>query len=103
MKLIWKGAAALGLAVAGMSAAAPAQAQDYRYDRGYREWRGGRDWDRRWDGRRDWRDDRGYWRGDRRHWRQDRRAYYRHHRQRCWTEWRYNPYRDRNVRVRICR
>lgn len=101
MKILWKGAAVLGLAVAGISAAAPAQAQYYRGDYGYRDgWRGDRDWDRRWDrrwdGRRDWRDDRRHWRGDRRYWRG-------HYRQRCWTEWRYNPYRDRDVRVRICR
>lgn len=96
MNLFWKGAAAIGLVMTAMGAAAPAQAQVYRYDRDYRDYRGHRDWDRRWDGRRDWRD-------DRRHWRHDRRAHYRHYRQRCWTEWRYDYYRDRNVRVRICR
>lgn len=100
MKILWKGAAVLGLAIAGISAA-PAQAQHYRdyrgYDYGYHDgWRGDRYGDRRWDGRRDWREHRRHWRGDRRHWRG-------HYRQRCWTEWRYNPYRDRDVRVRICR
>ncbi|NIJ15688.1 hypothetical protein FHS54_000637 [Sphingobium vermicomposti] len=100
MKLFWKGAVAVGLAITTLGAtAAPVQAQHYRggYDhRDYRDWRGDRYGDRRWDNRRDWRD-------NRRHWRDDRRGYYRHYRQRCWTEWRYNPYRDRNVRVRICR
>ena len=100
MTILWKGAAALGLAIAALGAtAAPAQVQYYGYGGrdGYREWRGDRDWDRRWDNRRHWRgDDRRYWRGDRRH-------HYRHYRQRCWTEWRYDYYRDRDVRVRICR
>ncbi|MFC3440345.1 hypothetical protein ACFOKF_03875 [Sphingobium rhizovicinum] len=100
MKLLWKGAAALSIAVAGLSAAAvPAQA----HDRGY-GWRGDRDgrWDRRgWDNRR-W-DDRRHWRGDRRDWRGYRGYYRTGYRQRCWTEWRYDHYRDRDVRVRICR
>lgn len=101
MNLLWKGAAVLGLAVAGLGAAAtPAQAQYYRdyggYDNGYRDgWRGDRDWDRRWDGRRDWREHRRHWRGDRRHWRG--------YRERCWNEWRYSYRLDRQVRVRICR
>lgn len=99
MKLFWKGAAALGLSIAAMGAtAAPAQAQYYRD--GYREWRGDRHHDRRWDDRRHWRGDRGYWRDNRRGWR-DNRSY--RYRQRCWTEWRYDYYRDRDVRVRICR
>lgn len=101
MRFFWKGLAALTLATAGLGAAAvPAQAHDYRDG-----WRGDRDgrWEgRRWDGRR-W-DDRRHWRGDRRDWRghrgYDRRYAYR---QRCWTDWRYDYYRDRNVRVRICR
>lgn len=92
MKILWKGVAALGISVAALGAmAAPAQAQYYRD--GYREWRGDRNWDRRWDNRRHWRNDRGYWR--------DGRNY--RYRQRCWTEWRYDYYRDRDVRVRICR
>ncbi|BBD99936.1 hypothetical protein SAMIE_1034370 [Sphingobium amiense] len=101
MNIFWKGAAAITLAVAGLGAAAvPAQAQYYGGG-----WRDGRDarWDgrrdhRRWDDRRDWRHDRG-WRGNRHGWRNNRYAY----RQRCWTEWRYDYYRDRDVRVRICR
>lgn len=99
MNILWKGAAALGLAITALGATvAPAQAQYYgdRYRDGYRDWRGDRDGDRRWDNRRHWRDDRRHWRGDRRH-------YYRGYRQRCWTEWRYDYYRDRDVRVRICR
>ncbi|KEQ53080.1 hypothetical protein [Sphingobium chlorophenolicum] len=95
MNILWKGAAVLGLTVAAMGAA-PAQAQYYG-GYGYRDgYRGDRYDDRRWDGRRDWRhDDRRDWRGDRRYWRG-------HYRQRCWTEWRYNHYRDRRVKVRIC-
>lgn len=99
MNILWKGAAALSLAITALGAtAAPAQAQYYGdgYRDGYRDWRGDRDGDRRWDNRRHWRDDRRHWRGDRRH-------YYRGYRQRCWTEWRYDYYRDRDVRVRICR
>lgn len=95
MNLFWKGAAALTLTVAGIGAAAvPAQAQ---YHGGY-GWRDGRDgrWDRRGDHRR-W-NDRRHWRGDR-HWRGPRHAY----RQRCWTQWRYDYYRHRDVRVRVCR
>ncbi|HUD93749.1 hypothetical protein [Sphingobium sp.] len=99
MKFLWKSVAALTLAVAGLGAATvPAQALDNRHG-----WRGDRDG--RWDGRRDRRwDDRRHWRGDRRDWRghrgYDRRYGYR---QRCWNEWRYDHYRDRRVRVRICR
>lgn len=101
MTILWKGAAALGLAITALGAtAAPAQAQYYGYGSGYNEWRGDRDDDRRWDNRRHWRDDRRHWRGA---WRGDRRHYYRGYRQRCWTEWRYDYYRDRDVRVRICR
>ena len=97
MKILWKGAAALCISLAALGAsAAPAQAQYYRD--GYREWRGDGEGDRRWDDRRRWREHRGYWRDDRRHWRNDRR-----YRQRCWTEWRYDHYRDRNIRMRICR
>jgi len=104
MNILWKGAAALGLAITAMGVgAAPAQAQYYGgYDYGYRDgYRGDRyddrRWDdRRWDGRRDWRYD------DRRHWRSDRRYWRGHDRQRCWTEWRYNYYRDRRVKVRVC-
>ncbi len=99
MTLFWKGGAVLGLAMAAFTmTAAPAQAQHYR-DRGYG-----------WDGPRDgWRGD--YRRGDRRYhrdrrdWRGHRRHYrtaYRH-RARCWSEWRYDRYRHRDVRVRICR
>lgn len=99
MNIFWKGAAAVSLAIAGMAAAAPAQAQHHG---GYREgWRGDRDrgWDnRRWDGRRDGR----RWDG-RRHWRGDRGYYRAAYRPRCWTQWRYDYYRDRNVRVRVCR
>lgn len=102
MTFFWKGAAALSLAVTTILAAAPAQAQYH----GDRHWRGDRDhrWDnRRWDDRR-W-DNRRHWRGDRRDWR-GHRGYYRpayRYRTRCWTEWRYDYYRDRDVRVRICR
>jgi 5-methylcytosine-specific restriction endonuclease McrA len=96
MNIIWKGAAALSLAVAGLTMAAPAQAQYYG---GHRDgWRGdrGQNWHgSRWDNRR-------HWRGDRRDWRDNRRNW-RGYRQRCWTEWRYDYYRDRDVRVRICR
>jgi len=99
MNIFWKGAAAVSLAIAGMAAAAPAQAQHHG---GYRDgWRGDRDrgWDnRRWDGRRDGR----RWDG-RRHWRGDRGYYRAAYRPRCWTQWRYDYYRDRNVRVRVCR
>ncbi|WP_340264818.1 hypothetical protein [Sphingobium mellinum] len=100
MNILWKGAAALGLTITALGAAAvPAQAQYYGYGDGYRgEWRGHRDWDRdrdgRWDRRR-WHDD------DRRYWRDGRDNY--RYRQRCWTEWRYDYYRDRDVRIRICR
>lgn len=107
MNLFWKGAAALSLAITGLGAAAvPAQAQYY----GGNGWRGDRDrhWDRgdrrRWDNGRRW-DDRRHWRGDRRDWRGPR-GHYRsnvRYRTRCWTEWRYDHYRDRDVRVRICR
>jgi hypothetical protein len=95
MTLFWKGAAALSLAVAGLGAAAvPAQAQYYGgYGSNYRDgWRGDRG--DRWDNRRGWRDNRRGWRGH---------QSYRGHRQRCWTEWRYSHYRDRRVRVRVCR
>ena len=99
MNIFVKGAMALGLAITALGAtAAPAQAQ-YRggyYGYGDRDWRDGRhdrDWDRRDDRR---------WHNDRRYWRDGRRSHYRY-RQRCWTEWRYDYYRDRDVRVRICR
>ncbi|MFD1105203.1 hypothetical protein [Sphingobium olei] len=105
MRLFWKGAAVLGIALAGIgSAAVPAQAQ--YYGGGWRDGRDGR-WDnRRWDDRRDWRGDRRHWRGDRYGWRGDRHGWRGNryaYRQRCWTEWRYDYYRDRDVRVRICR
>lgn len=100
MNMFWKGAAALSLAITGLgAAAAPAQAQYY----GGHGWRGDRDrhWDnRRWDNRR-W-DDRRHWRGGR-DWRGYRGYYRSSYRPRCWTEWRYDYYRDRDVRVRICR
>lgn len=103
MKLIWKSAIALSLGALTLGAAsAPAQAQYYgggwHDSRGYRPVDRRYD-DRRWDDRRHdrrWRDDR-RWRGDRGYYR-GRYAY----RQRCWTEWRYNGYRDRRVRVRVC-
>ena len=105
MTFMWKGAAALGLAITALSATAtPAQAQYYGHGSDYREWRGDRDWDRRWDDRR-W-DDRRWndrrW-DNRRHWRGGRPAWRSNYRHRCWTEWRYDYYRDRDVRVRICR
>lgn len=90
MTLFWKSAAALGLAIASIGAtAAPAEAQSWRGRDGWRGDHGSR-WDhgRRWDNRREWRGHRGYRGG---------------YRQRCWTEWRYSHYRDRRVRVRICR
>ncbi|MFZ2995660.1 hypothetical protein [Sphingobium sp.] len=97
MNILWKGVAALSLAVAGLTAAVPAQAQyhggrhdGWRGDRGDRFDNGRRD-HRRWDNRRNWRGDRGNWRG------------HRGYRQRCWNEWRYDRYRHRDVRVRICR
>lgn len=100
MNLFWKGAAALSLAITGLGAAAvPAQAQYYSGN----GWRGDRDrhWDRgdrrRWDDRRHWRGGRD-WRGHRGYYRSNYR-----YRPRCWTEWRYDHYRDRDVRVRICR
>ncbi len=100
MNLFWKGAAALSLAITGLGAAAvPAQAQHY----GGNGWRGDRDrhWDRgdrrRWDDRRHWRGGRD-WRGHRGYYRSNYR-----YRSRCWSEWRYDHYRDRNVRVRMCR
>ena len=104
MNLFWKGAAVLGLALTGIGATAvPAQAQYYG---GRDGWRGDRDggrvsrWERerRWDHRRNWRDDR--------RWRGHGGGYYRGHasyRQRCWSEWCYDRYADRRVRVRICR
>ena len=96
MKFLWKSAAMLGLAMAGIAAtSAPAQAQHYRSD----GWRGDRDG--RWDGRRHW--DNRRW-DDRRRCYDGRRGYHRSaYRQRCWDEWRYNAYRDRRVRVRVCR
>ena len=104
MRLFWKGAVVLSLAITGLGAAAvPAQAQ--YHDR--QGWRGDRDrhWDKRGDHRR-W-DDRRYrrsdWRGDRRDWRGNRGHYRQSYRTRCWNEWRYDRYRDRRVRVRICR
>jgi hypothetical protein len=101
MNLIWKSAAALSLAVAGLGAAAtPAQAQ--YHDAG---WRDGRD--HRAHGRHDARRgyDRRHWRGDRRDWRGHRGSYRTHYRYRprCWTQWRYDRWRHRNVPVRICR
>ena len=93
MNIVWKGAAMVSLAIAWLGAAVPAQAQGYG-------WRGDRDYrsdHRRWGNDRGW-DNRRHWRGDRRDWRGNRG-----YRQRCWTEWRYDRYRDRDVRVRICR
>jgi hypothetical protein len=100
MNILWKGVTAIlmvGSAMAGVSA--PAQANDYRDGYGWRgdgyrgESRGDR-WDRR---------DRHEWR-DRREWRRENRRYaYRGDRRRCWNEWRYDRYRHRDVRVRICR
>lgn len=108
MKIIWKSAAALALTAATLGAAVvPAQAHDGRHGwRGDRHdrWEGRRWSERRWEGRR-W-DDRRHWRGHRdwrddQGWRGDGRRYA--YRQRCWTDWRYDYYRDRNVRVRVCR
>jgi Ni/Co efflux regulator RcnB len=103
MKLFWKGVAAVLIAGSAMTvSAAPAQAQYYN-DGGWRgEWRGDRH--DRWD-RRDHYDRRDRYDG-RRNWRGDDARYYRGHyrgRERCWTERRYDPYRDRRVKVRICR
>lgn len=76
---------------------------DYR---GYRDWRDDRDWRR--DGYRGWDRDRDgipnrYDRyDDRRNWGWDGGYRYRDQR-RCWTEWRYDRWRDERVRVRICR
>ena len=98
MNIFVKGAAALGMMVTVLGATAiPAQAQHRggHYGYGDRDWRGHRGDHRRWDDRR-WRE------RDRRHWRDGRRHHY-SYRQRCWSEWRYDRYRDRNVRVRICR
>ncbi len=83
MKLMWKSVTAVLIAASSLTMA------DRYYD--------GR-WDRR--DRRDWR--RNHWRDDRRHWRGDR-AYWRGDRRRCWNEWRYDRWRDRDVKVRICR
>ena len=97
MNILWKGAAALGLAITAMGVGAGSAQAQYYGGYGYRDGYHGDRWDdRRWDGRRDWRDD------DRRHWRGDRRYWRGHYRQRCWTEWRYNHYRDRRVKVRVC-
>ncbi|HZV19127.1 MAG TPA: hypothetical protein VFF84_10605 [Sphingobium sp.] len=80
---------------------------------------GYRDYDNRGDWRRDYRDDRGYrdYRNDRRY-RHDRRYRYDHRRygwngwndgyryrkgRRCHTEWRWDRWQDRRVRVRVCR
>ena len=96
MNIFWKGAAVLSLTLTGLGAATvPAQAH---YDRGWRGERGHhwqqRRWQQRhWDNRRHWRDGRGY---------AYRSGYY-NYRPRCWTEWRYDRWRDRDVRVRICR
>ena len=103
MNILWKGAVAVGLSITALGAtAAPAQAQyygGYGYDYGYHDWRNDRGWDRHWDRR--W-DDRRWRDHHRRYWRDGRRHHYRY-RHRCWTEWRYDYYRDRDVRVRICR
>ena len=93
MNIFWKGVAAVLIAGSAMTATAvPAQAQYYR-DSG---WHGDRHdrWDRgdRYDRRRDWRRDNA--RYDRGHYRG---------RERCWTERRYDRYRDRRVKVRVCR
>jgi hypothetical protein len=94
-------AALLGIATLA-GASAPAAAQDW----GYRDHRGGYD---RGDRYRDYRDYRDYRRDrdrDRRHWRssyRDDRGWRGHHRQRCWSEWRYDRRYDERVRVRICR
>jgi len=100
MRILWKGAAVLGLALASLGVtSAPASAQ-HRYDeRGWRgdrggEWRGDRD--RRWDNRRHWRGDRRHWNKRSSHWRGSG------YRQRCWTEWQ-RGYRGERVRVRYCR
>ena len=102
MKLMWKSVTAVLIAASSLTmAAAPAQAHDSDY-----RWRGNGGYDRYYDGRwdrrdrRDWR--RNHWRDDRRHWRGDR-AYWRGDRRRCWNEWRYDRWRDRDVKVRICR
>ncbi|MGE4322239.1 MAG: hypothetical protein AB7E60_04340 [Sphingobium sp.] len=99
MTLFWKGAAALGLAIAAIGVGAvPAQAQYYG-GHGYRDgWRGDRGaHDRRWHDRRHW-DNRRHWRHGRHH---HARPHYRGYRPRCWTEWRRGYYGDR--RVRVCR
>lgn len=71
--------------------------------------------DYRRDQRRDWRSDRRDWRRDHRDWRRswnrydNRRNWDRHNgyryrdQRRCWTEWRYDRWRNDRVRVRICR
>lgn len=103
MKMIWKGAVALSIAIASLGAAVvPAQAQNYGSHR--ENWRGddrGRDWrdarrnDRRWDDRR---------RDDRRNWRDDRRDNrWSGGRQYCQNEWVRSPYSGKRVRVRVCR
>lgn len=102
MKMLWKGVTTALIAAAVMLGAVPAQAQYYgdRYRDGYRSERHYDGWNRgryyRGDG---WNRGR-YYRGenrDRRHWRA------RHHRERCWTEWRYSRYYGERVRVRRCR
>jgi hypothetical protein len=99
MNILWKGVAAISLALAGIGAtAAPAQAQYYGgHHDGWRGDRGHRVDNRRWDNHRRW--------DNRRSW--DRRGHgYRsnhRYRQRCWTEWRYDRWRHRDVRVRRCR
>lgn len=100
MTIFWKGAAALSLAITGMTmTAAPAQAHDRDYRAGWRD--GHRD---NWRGYRDYRSHRD-WRRDRRDWRRHHayRNQWRDYRRHCWTEWRYSPYSHRDIRVRICR
>lgn len=91
--------AAIGLTVATLATAAPAEAHRRDHDRWDRHDRGRDGWGRHWD-RHDRRWDRRWDRHDRHHWRDDRRhgpRYGYRYGNRCWSEWRYDQ------RVRVCR
>lgn len=114
MTYVTRMCASLIVAATGFAglAAAPAAAQTGLTIE-YRDW--DRDDARRWYDERDrrahWRDDRRDW--DRRDWdrrdrdRRDWRHYRDHHHgyapRRCWTEWRWDRWRDQRVAVRYCR
>lgn len=88
---MFKIVAAAGLALATVVSVAPAQAQNYRHDRGDR-YEQRHDRQDRWDRGRHRGSDRGYHRG----WDRGHHYHGRHHRN-CWSEWRHHR------RVTICR